>query len=127
MRHVLAIGALCCTLNATAWADGNTGLIYGRVLMNGTNMPPCPTTVTVSSDREPPQRTLTGPDGSFHFLSVMPGRVTLSVGRVNVRDLVVSANLQNADTYVRPIMIPRPRRMAVRIASTRPYLSRYCP
>lgn len=127
MRHAFAIGALFCAFSATAWADGNTGLIYGRVLMNGTSAAPCPMIVTVSSNREPPQRTRTATDGTFHFLSVMPGPVTLSVGRVVIRDLIVSANLQNADTYVRPIYVPRPRRMAIHVTSSRPYLSNYCP
>jgi hypothetical protein len=97
-----------CALTAPASADGNTGLIFGRVFIDGTNSPACPTTVTLTSDREPPQQTVTDRDGTFHFLTVIPGRATVQVGRI-VRDVSVSANIPNMDLYVRPIYVPRQR------------------
>lgn len=108
MRLALFLCALCCALTAAAFADGNTGLIYGRVYMDGTEKAPCPTVVMATSDRQAPLRAVTDKDGIFHFLDVVPGRVTLVVGRV-ARDVIVSANISNMDTYVRPFYVPRQR------------------
>jgi hypothetical protein len=86
-----------------ALADGNTGLIYGTVLTEGSQRPLCAITVTATNNREPPQKVFTRPDGSFHFLSVSPGYVRLTIGPTReVRDITVSANLE---TYVQPVYI----------------------
>lgn len=103
MRYLVLIGALCCATVRIASADGNTGLIYGTVYKAGTNQPLCAVPVIVSNDREPPQKTFTAADGSYHFLSVSPGRVKLLIGPLNeVRDVSVSANLE---TYVQPMYL----------------------
>jgi hypothetical protein len=106
MRCFALLCALCCALTGTAWSNGNTGLIYGRVLISGSDLPMCPITVTAESDRQPLQSTNTLSDGSFYFLSVSPGSVKVTVGR-SVRYLTVDANLNNQDTYDNPIYLSR--------------------
>jgi hypothetical protein len=108
MRQALLACMLIGAITAPALADGNTGLIYGHVYIDGTEKAPCPTVVIATSDRQGPQRAVTGADGTFHFFTVMPGRVTLTVGSV-ARDVIVSANITNMDTYVRPFYVPRQR------------------
>jgi hypothetical protein len=127
MRPALLACAFAFSLIATALADGNTGLIYGRVFADGTRTPPCGrVAVTASSDREAPQVTYTSADGSFHFLSVIPGRVTLTVGAV-ARDVNVSANIPNMDTYVRPIYISARRSAFIVRSSTSNFMWHSCP
>jgi hypothetical protein len=105
MRQALPVFALCCALTTAARADGNTGLVYGRVFIDGTSKAsPCPVIVRLTSDRQAAQQTLTAADGSFHFLTVMPGRVTVTAGPV-ARELSVSANIANMDAYVRPMYL----------------------
>lgn len=84
-------------------ADANTGRVYGKVLLAGSHQPVCDMAVRIDSNREPTQWTRTLGDGSYHFLSVFPGRVTIVVGRSRgVRYEEVSANLPTA---VEPIYI----------------------
>lgn len=121
MRSILLACALLVALTAAAWADGNTGLIYGRVLQTETGTPACPISVMASSDRQPPDVVVSNRDGSFHFLSIVPGPVTLTVGSVS-RDVVVSANIVNMDAYVRPIYITQ-RHIGILVRSNRHFIS----
>ncbi len=107
MRILSVALALWWTLIVNASADGNTGRIYGRVLIAGSNQPVCPISVTLTSSHEPPQRTTTSGAGYFRFLSAVPGRVRVVVGRSRaVRDVMVSANVANDELLVRPIVLP---------------------
>ena len=110
IRKLGVLCALCCLSGGIASADGNTGMIYGRVLIARSNMPVCPITVTATSDREPMLKTHTDADGSFHFLSVFPGPVRITVGRSRaVRNITVSANLPDLELAVSPIFLPPAR------------------
>lgn len=93
-----------CSLTSLACADGNTGLIYGKVLLERAHIPICPIAVTAISGRQAPQQTFTRDDGSYHFLTVSPGPVTLVIGdNLRVHNLTVSANLS---TSVEPTYLP---------------------
>lgn len=110
MRYLVPIGALCCATAGIASADGNTGLVYGTVLSATTNRPLCAIPIVASNNREPPQKTFTAADGSYHFLSVSPGNVRLTIGPAReVRDISVSANLE---TYVQPVYVRLKRSMS---------------
>ncbi|MBV9271407.1 MAG: hypothetical protein JO165_09945, partial [Candidatus Eremiobacteraeota bacterium] len=62
--------------------------------------PVCPITVIATNDRESPWETRTHSDGSFYFLSLMPGRVKIIIGRDRlVRDVEVHANLPTEETF----------------------------
>jgi hypothetical protein len=103
--------ALCFSpIPAAAVADGNTGEIYGRVLLSGTDRPACRIMVRVLSNREAPWETRTSADGSFVFLQIRPGPVTIVVGRNRERrQITVSANLPNQEVfYVNPRDAARP-------------------
>ena len=106
MRRLTLAYILCFVFTTVAPADANLGLIYGRVLIAGTNLPVCPITVTVTSDREPPQKTTTSADGHFHFLAVSPGTVAVTVGKSRaVRYLTISANIVNFDLILQPFYL----------------------
>jgi hypothetical protein len=103
-----------------AYADPNTGTIYGKVMVLGTRQPICPITVTARSNRQPEMTTHTLADGSFHFFSVTPGPINLVVGHDRfARTVTVSANLPNEEAHVIPIYLPRLR-------SGRAVRERYC-
>jgi len=88
-------------------ADGNTGAIFGRVLIAGSSEPVSPISITLGSSNEPPQRGSTSRAGYFHFLSVMPGPVQVTIGRSRaIRYLTVSANIENNELVVPPIVLP---------------------
>jgi len=108
MKTAIALaGGILAALPGFALADGNTGIVYGRVLLSSTEQPVCRITVRALSNREGPWETNTGADGSFVFLSIRPGPVTIVVGRGReFRQINVSANLQNQETFYLP---PMPR------------------
>ena len=106
MRTLAFVYAVCLSLAGVAQADGNLGLIYGRVLIAGSGEPVCPVTVTVTSDREPPLKTTTSNNGDFYFLAVSPGTVAVTVGRSRaVRYLTISANIANLDLILYPFYL----------------------
>jgi hypothetical protein len=105
MRNLALILGLACLTSAVALADANTGRVYGTVLLAGSHEPVCDMLVTIESNREPAIQVRTLGDGSYHFLAVFPGPVTITVGRSRgTRHEDVSANLP---TVVEPIMIRR--------------------
>jgi hypothetical protein len=108
MKTAIALaGGILAALPGSALADGNTGTVYGRVLLSTTEQPVCRITVRALSNREGPWETNTGADGSFVFLSIRPGPVTIVIGRGReFRQISVSANLQNQETFYLP---PLPR------------------
>lgn len=101
MLAALALEAL----RGSALADSNTGWVYGRVMVAGTRQPVCPITILAVNDRESPWETHTRSDGSFYFLSLLPGRVKIIIGRNRlVRDVEVHANLPTEETfYIAPL------------------------
>jgi len=109
MRRFLApVSALVlslCIPAELALADSNTGWIYGRVLIAGTRQPVCPITIIATNDRESPWEAQTRSDGSFYFLSLLPGRVRVIIGRSRlIRDVEVHANLPTEETfYIAPL------------------------
>jgi hypothetical protein len=124
-QGVLVFGLLCSSVVGSASADGNTGLIYGKVLLAGSHQPVCPIAVIVRSDRQAPLETFTAGDGSYHFLSVSPGPVTLSIGRSrSVQSLSVSANLL---TFVEPTYLPAIRPLSLRPSRRAQLARRICP
>jgi hypothetical protein len=100
----LVIALVGCASEA-AHADGDTGLVYGRVLIQGTGQPVCPITVRAVSNREPTWETQTQADGSFRFLALFPGNVTIIIGQNRiVQALTVHANLMERSTfYLNPL------------------------
>ena len=120
-RGLLA-AAIAAALPVAAAADGNAGIIYGRVLLSGSDRPVCPITIRVFSDRESPWTTRTKADGSFVFLQIQPGPVTVVVGSNRERRRVtVSANLSNQELfYLQPLRSSR------RVMVTRD-IARSCP
>ncbi len=104
--RVLGTVVLLCALVAAGSsrvvADENVGSIYGRVYVEHTRKPACFTTVKMLSNREPNQETRTRPDGSFLFLAVLPGYVTVEVPHAQAQRVEVHANLESdAMFYVR--------------------------
>jgi hypothetical protein len=106
-----AVTALALVLPSPGRCDGNAGMIYGRVLLSTTHQPVCPITVRVLSNREGPWEAHTQSDGSFVFLQVRPGPVSIVIGRGReVRSVNVSANLQEQQTfYLEPLRHARTR------------------
>lgn len=125
MRFLMFALALLWSSTAIASADGNTGLIYGKVLLSGSHIPVCPIAVVVKSDRQAPQKTFTAGDGSYHFLTVSPGPVTLLIGHSrSVQALTVSANLL---TFVEPTYLPELRNPTMVSSRRAQFASRICP
>ena len=93
-RAALLVGALAAVTFAPAHADENVGSIYGRVYIEKTHKPVCYTPVRMVSNREPNQETHTRPDGSFLFLAVVPGMVTVAVPHAPAQHVEVHANLE---------------------------------
>jgi hypothetical protein len=122
MRHLIFACLFCLGVAGAAQADGNTGLIYGRVLIAGSHVPVCPITVTVNSDREPLQKTTTSNNGEFHFLLVSPGTVVVTIGRSRVvRSLTISPNIQNLDLILEPFYLS-PQPIVTTVSSARTQL-----
>ncbi len=102
--RVARLALICCAFSAalemmpgTTLADGTTGSIYGRVYLRGSGLPVCCLVVRVQSDSEPPQETLTRPDGSFSFVAVFPGAVAVTIGR-QTTSVQVHANIESDET-----------------------------
>jgi hypothetical protein len=98
MRFLALVLGLLCVSTGAGLADGNTGRVYGRVLVNigqGRIRPSCGVIVRVESDRQPTIQTRTRPDGSFLFASVFPGSATIVVGDMKLasQSVEISANL----------------------------------
>jgi len=105
VKRFFAAFIVCAAVTTGAvLADSNTGWIYGRVVVTGTRQPVCPITIIAINNRESPWETHTRSDGSFYFLSLLPGRVTIIIGRNRVvREVEVHANLPTEETfYVAP-------------------------
>lgn len=93
---ILAIASLAST--ALARAEESTGTVYGRVYSIGSHKPICGAPVRLYSNREPTQGTRTRSDGSFSFISVFPGYVTVVVDR-SVQHVEVHASLESDATF----------------------------
>ncbi len=98
-RTVAALAAILSATATIAVADESTGSVFGRVYFEGTKRPVCNLPVRLYSNREPNQRTLTRSDGSFLFLAVFPGYVTVSVPRAASQRIEVHANLESDATF----------------------------
>jgi hypothetical protein len=83
----------------TSFAEQTTGEVYGRVYTDNSHRPAGGVTVLLLSDREPMQETRTRPDGSFTFLAVFPGDVTVKVGELTT-PVDVHANLESDSTIL---------------------------
>ncbi|HEY0392878.1 MAG TPA: hypothetical protein VGD01_00150 [Candidatus Elarobacter sp.] len=124
-RRLAVTTALLAALPATAGAQGNTGIIYGRVMIAGTHQPVCLITLTVHSDREADVQVQTRGDGTFRFLTVSPGPVRLIVGRSRAtRSLDVSPNLE---TRAGDILLPPVRRQSHVTSELTALARRSCP
>ncbi|MBC5811325.1 MAG: carboxypeptidase regulatory-like domain-containing protein [Candidatus Eremiobacteraeota bacterium] len=79
-----SLAVLCCMtfVYRAALADGNTGTVRGFVTF-GDRTPVCGALVVLSSPREPTLTTWTGRDGSYVFLAVFPGDVTVQLAPVD--------------------------------------------
>lgn len=85
---------------AAVSADGNAGMIYGRVVNSDTGKPVAPITIHVYSSSEGPWVTQTKSDGSFVFLQVRPGPVSIVVGDGKAtRFATISANLPDKEMF----------------------------
>ncbi|HEY0613892.1 MAG TPA: hypothetical protein VGC96_04600 [Candidatus Elarobacter sp.] len=124
-RFAAAALAVAGLLPATANAQGNTGMIYGHVFLSGTRIPVCPLTLWARSDREALLKAPTRSDGSFRFLLVSPGPVTVIAGR-NRASVNVSVS-PNLETRTGDLFVPRLRVLS-RVTTARNALAlRQCP
>lgn len=107
---MIGVARVTCVLSATLIASGmfggtalaeqNTGSLYGRIYSQGTHHPAACVTVRVFSDKEPMQETRTRADGSFTFVSVFPGDVTIVVGKQAVASSIHASLETDENVYV---------------------------
>ncbi len=99
LRTAAALAAILSATVTMANGDESTGSVFGRVYFEGTKRPVCNLAVHLYSNREPNQRTRTRKDGSFLFLAVFPGYVTVAVPRAASQRIEVHANLESDATF----------------------------
>ena len=95
MIAAAALMALVALATAHASAEDSTGSIYGRIYQEHTHRPMCNLWVRMLSTHEPSQIVRTREDGSYRFLAVLPGYVTVAAERAGSQRVEVHANLES--------------------------------
>ncbi|MBV8245619.1 MAG: hypothetical protein JOZ38_06850, partial [Candidatus Eremiobacteraeota bacterium] len=79
--RTLSIAAIAIAASAAiAYADPNTGMVYGYVYEAGTHRGVCGVNVVAEANNQPIEVRRTDEHGYFTFLSLLPGIVHVYVG-----------------------------------------------